>query len=137
MSAEPVKPDTLTVRAALGILAASRRYGLALLSLNVHRPRDPIAACDAFAELTSACTASLGILAHSLRTRRKPAKLPKLRELHSAFATAIGANANVESSVAAAETDLMVDAINTIARLLERRYAQPEDAPAQLRSVSK
>jgi uncharacterized membrane protein YccC len=136
MSAEPVKPDTLTVRAALGILAASRRYGLALLSLNVHRPREAIAACDAFAELSSACTTSLAVLAQSLRTRRKPAKLPKMRELHSAFVAAIGTNANVESSVAAAETDLMVDAINTIARLLERRYAQAGDVPAEVRRVA-
>ena len=136
MSAEPVKPDTLTIRAALGILAASRRYGLALLSLNVHRPREPIAACDAFAELTTACTTSLAVLAQSLRTRRKPTQLPKLRELHSAFTNAIGSAASVESSVAAAETDLMVDALNTIARLLERRYAQAEDARAQVRSVA-
>ncbi len=135
MTAEPVKPDALTVRAALGVLAGSRRYGLALLSLNVHRPREPIEASDAFRALTSALTSSLAILAASLRARRKPAALPELRARHSAFVAALGESANVEASVAAAETDLMVDALNSIARLLARRYAQPEDARGELRSV--
>jgi hypothetical protein len=135
MSNEPVKPDTLTVRAALGVLASSRRYGLALLSLNVHRPREPICGSDAFEALTRALTATLELLARSLRTRRKPAKLPRLRELHSAFVAAIGDASDIESSVAAAETDLMVDSLNTIARVLERRFAAAEDARAELRTV--
>ena len=135
MSNEPVKPDTLTVRAALGVLASSRRYGLALLSLNVHRPRETIRGDDAFEALTNACTATLAVLSESLRARRKPAKIPRLRELHSAFVAAIGDAGDVESSVAAAETDLMVDSLNTIARVLERRFASSEDARAGLRSV--
>ena len=135
MSNEPVKPDALTVRAALGVLASSRRYGLALLSLNVHRPRETIGGDDAFEALTDACTATLRILSQSLRTRRKPARLPRLRELHSAYVAAIGAAPGVEASVAAAETDLMVDSLNTIARVLDRRFAAPEDARAELRSV--
>jgi uncharacterized membrane protein YccC len=119
--AEPVAPKELTVRAGLGILAASRRLGLASLAINARLTSLPTAAFQAELDaLAGAILESLVLLASALRRRSDPPELPPLRALHGALVTAAGLRGGGAGIVS--ETDMMVDALNTIYYLLHRLY---------------
>jgi hypothetical protein len=123
MLAEPVAPTAVSVRAALGLLAASRRFGLAALTLSARiapgMPRLPAAH-----DLVDALLASLGEIAAALRARRDPAALPPLRDLQSQLAAEVKGEAEPFTRAFISETDLMVDSLNAIADVLHRLNAE-------------
>ncbi len=125
MLAEPVPPNVLSVRTVLGALAASRRMGLALLTLKTRIPTQPVAAAKEFAALAAALDRELELLVASLRGRSAPPELPPLRRIQLALATALGAGS--DDGALNAESDAIVDAANTIADLLQRRGAGAPD----------
>jgi uncharacterized membrane protein YccC len=124
---EPVTPTALTVRAALGLLAASRRFGLATLTVRARLGDRQPGALPELRDLAAALDASLGEIAAALRGRRAPGALPPLRDLQLAFARRL-ALGEVRSQAFVSETDLMVDSTNAMATVL-RRLRESEGAP--------
>ena len=124
MLSEPVRPRAVTVRAALGILAASRRYGLANLSLSARLARAPDLPPDvvpAYEALVDGFDVSLARLDEAVRQRTEPPELPPLRTLYAEFTRLVDAD-HLDTEVLQAETDLMVDAVNSIAEVLHRLH---------------
>lgn len=113
MLAEPVRKATIRPRVATGLLAAIRRNALAALALHAGVERGITTPSPKLAPLAAEMKESLSILAEAAADGRAPRPLPPLRQTHLAMSGEI--NPLVEH-----ETDLMVDAINTMAELLAR-----------------
>jgi hypothetical protein len=118
MLAEPERKAAIRPRAATGLLAAIRRNALAALALHAGVERGVDRALPMLSELTSQIQRSLTLLAEAAREERAPSPLPPLRQTHQAIAKSL-------PPVVEQETDLMVDAINTMADLLTREAAAP------------
>jgi uncharacterized membrane protein YccC len=124
---EPVTPTALTVRAALGMLAASRRFGLATLTVRARLGDRQAGAVPELRELAAALDAGLGEIAAALRARRAPDALPPLRDLQLAFARRLGSGGE-RAQTFVSETDLMVDSTDAMAAVLRR--LRESEAPA-------
>lgn len=122
---EPVRPHALTVRAALGLLAATRRYGLATLTLQSRLQRATSVSHQALAPLANALDEALHILSRALRERAQPEPLPRLRDLQIALKNAVDRDAHSDVAVLISETDLMVDSVNMMADLLHKVERNP------------
>ena len=120
MLAEPVRPRAVTVRAALGILAASRRFGIAALGLQARLPRAHDIPREKLTTLTDELEAGLGIVSDALRRHADPEPLPHLRDAQIALAKRLDASPGGDDTSLAADTDLMVDSVNTMAHVLHR-----------------
>jgi uncharacterized membrane protein YccC len=129
MLAEPVAPTAVSVRAALGVLASSRRFGLAALTLHA-RITNGMPAFAQAEPLASAIETALVTIATALRTRTDPPALPPLRELQTALAECLRSDADDYRRAFVTEADLMVDSLNAIADVLHRLHAPLAKAPA-------
>jgi len=114
MLAEPSATHAISPGVAMGVLAATRRLGLGLLALNVHRSRASATPRPELVPLASGLSASLRASALALRTGRSPAATFALREL-----LAVKGHGDV-----APELDFVVDSANAIADL-SRGAASP------------
>ena len=106
-------PEPATARGAgtaVGMLAALGRHALGGLALHAGLERGLQQAVPGMTQLAKEMTDSLATLAASVRSGQSPASLPPLRQTQ----LALGAT----DALVEAETDLMVDSINTIAALL-------------------
>jgi len=119
---EPVRPTVLTVRAALGILAASRQVGIASLTLRA-RLGEVRESVPELRELDAALDESLAAVARALRERGAPEALAPLRDLQLAFAEEARAANDTLRRTLISETDLMVDGTNAMADILRRLHA--------------
>jgi uncharacterized membrane protein YccC len=117
---EPVRPRALTVRAALGTLAAGRRFGLAALGLHARIPERPIEPAAPFADLGAALDAAFVQIVDALRARSYGFTFPDLRAKQVRLRDALIETPSDVASAVIAETDLMVDALNTVAFVLGR-----------------
>jgi len=117
---EPVRPRALTVRAALGTLAAGRRFGLASLGLHARIPETPLEPAEPFAELVDAIDAAFEQIIAGLHARSYGFSFPTLRAKQVRLRDALVAQPSAVAGAVIAETDLMVDALNTVAFVLER-----------------
>jgi hypothetical protein len=122
MLSEPVRPKALTVRAALGVLAATRRIGLAVLTMRARAPSEPVRPAQPLEALADGLDRSLKTLVQALRERSDPPELPPLRRLQLTLAKALGAGEQNGTGLLSAESDLIVDGVNTIADLLHRLH---------------
>jgi uncharacterized membrane protein YccC len=122
MLAEPVPPTAVTVRAALGILAASRRFGLAALTLQ-SRISEGQPAIAAAVPLVAAIRTTFRDIAAAVRARRDPESLPPLRDLQATLTHAVHNDPEAHTRAFLSETDLMVDSLNGIADVLHRLAA--------------
>jgi uncharacterized membrane protein YccC len=122
MLAEPVAPTAVTVRAALGILAASRRFGLAALTLQARISETQPSLPQARA-LIVAIRESFVAIANALRARRDPEELPPLRDLQARLAQDLRNETEPHTRAFVSETDLMVDSLGAIADVLHRLWA--------------
>jgi hypothetical protein len=111
MLGEPPARQTLDPGVAVGILAAIRRYALALLALQARLERGTQPSVPGLDRLATEITAMLRALAAALRDGTPPANLPPLRQTYDALRSS-------SQSTLIDETDLMVDSLNTIADLL-------------------
>jgi uncharacterized membrane protein YccC len=124
---EPVRPKAITVRAALALLAASRRFGVASLTLQSRLERAPRLSADAagaLATLADDLDAALQAIAAALRLRGDPLPLPPLRDAQIALKRALDRQPDGQFGALVSETDLMVDAVNTMADVLHRLRAE-------------
>jgi uncharacterized membrane protein YccC len=120
MLTEPVHARTVTARAALGILAATRRFGLATLTLQTRLPRAKPVRDPNFAVLRAALVDALERLETALREHADLAPLPPLRDLQVALKESLTGAIAAEAGMLVSETDLMVDSINMMADVLQR-----------------
>jgi hypothetical protein len=111
MLAEPTSRASIAPRAAIGLLAALRRQALASLSLQAGLERGAPTPVSAIQALNTEMTESLLALARAVRSGAAPGPLPPLRQTQIATAPP-------HDMLLGQETDLMVDAINTMAELL-------------------
>jgi uncharacterized membrane protein YccC len=111
MLAEPASRAAIAPRTAVGLLAALRRHALGALALHAGLERGIETPVPGMTQLAGEMTDSLATLAASVRSGQPPAALPPLRQSQ----LALGAT----DALVEAETDLMVDSINTVAALLE------------------
>ena len=127
MVSEPVRPKAVTARAALAILAASRRLGVAALTLRARLERStrlPDRARPALEVLADRLDAALETVAGALRRQGDPLPLPPLREAQIALKRALDLQPDAQLGALVSETDLMVDAVNTMAEVLHRLRAE-------------
>jgi hypothetical protein len=113
MLAEPKRQGRIRSRVATGLLAAIRRHALAALALHAGVERGVNTPIAAMSRLSAEVKTSLSLLANAAREGKAPEPLPPLRQTQLALAASV-------SPLVARETDLIVDAINTMADLLAR-----------------
>jgi len=118
MIAEPVRPRAITVRAALGILAASRRYGIAILTLFARLERGAAIAQNTLETLTAQLDTSMCMLAEALRENHTPDALPRLRDAQVELKRAFDQTGDASLGALVSETDLLVDSVETIAEII-------------------
>jgi len=121
MKSEPVKSRGISLATAQGILAASRRIGVASLTLGARIGEREDASRAVLARLVDDFDTALKSVIRSLREATPPAPLPPLRDDQTALARAVAAEPDAHWEVLVSETDVLVDSANTIAELLGRR----------------
>jgi len=114
MLGEPASRRTLDGDVAVGLLATTRRHGLAALALQARVERETVAPCPELTPLAGQVDQSFRMLTEALRERTIPPDLPPLRATQEAL------TASTRSSVVD-ETDVIVDSLNTMAEMLGRR----------------
>jgi uncharacterized membrane protein YccC len=121
MKSEPVSTRGISLATAQGILAASRRIGVASLTMGARIGDREDASRDVLARLIADFDTAMAIVVRSLRDVATPAPLPPLRDDQTALARAVAADPDAHWEVLASETDVLVDSADTIAELLRRR----------------
>jgi uncharacterized membrane protein YccC len=127
---EPPQTHILPDQALLGILAAARRIGIALLALDAwlqHATPRPRPAVRTFAD---ALSAAFEHIAARIRERRAPQALPPLRREFHAMRRKLDERGDHEAPMILAECDVLVDALNTAARLVADGVADSHRKPA-------
>ena len=109
---EPASRRVLPPARAIGLLAAIRRHALAALALHSTLDQRDASPLPGLARFRSEVDASLGLLAAAVRDGRPSDALPPLRQTERALPPETSARIG-------AEADAMVDAINSIADLLQ------------------
>lgn len=114
--AEPAKPGQLAPDAVLGILAAIQRYAHGMLTLHARMPgeRRPM---PTLSPVASGIGAAFSVLASSAR-QEPDGQLPRLRDAQLAFADDAEKTADDSVELVVAETDHIVDAVDTMGYLL-------------------
>ncbi len=113
MLSEPKREAGIQSRVAAGLLAAIRRHALGALALHAGVERGINTPIPAMSPFSAEVKISLLRLADAAREGATPESLPPLRQTQLALADSV-------SPLVARETDLIVDAINTMADLLTR-----------------
>ncbi len=125
MAGEPVRPRGITLGKARNILSATRRLGIAALTLHARVVRitgAPHALIDQFAgDLDIAMHA----LVHALRSGEPPADLPPLRADQIALRRALDERGDPAVEVIVAETDLIVSGVEKVAAILKSVRVEP------------
>jgi uncharacterized membrane protein YccC len=120
MAGEPVRPHAIDVRTANGILAATRRLGIAGLTLRARIARvdgAPHAIVERFARDLDA---TLSAIVNEQRSGSPPGPLPPLRSDQIALKRVLDERRDPVVEVLVSETDLIVDSVNALAELLAR-----------------
>lgn len=130
MAGEPVRPRGLDAREAAGILAATRRLGIAGLTLHARVTRVAGATHDLIEGFAAGLDVALRALVEALRSDRAAEPLPRLRDDHEALQRALDERGDPAVQVLVSESDLIVDAVNSIAAILERHAATEQPAAA-------
>jgi uncharacterized membrane protein YccC len=120
MAGEPVRPRGLTLRSATGILAATRRFGIAALTLHARVSRITGAPHTLIERFESDLDVALHAIVSALRNGEPPGPLPPLHDDQTALKRVLAEYNDPAVEVLVAETDLIVDSVNTIAAILSR-----------------
>jgi uncharacterized membrane protein YccC len=120
MAAEPARPRGLTLRSVAGILAATRRIGIAALTLHARVARIAGAPHELIERFVRDLEAALRALVDALHNGEPPADLPPLRSDLAALKRALQERGDPAVEVLVSETDLIVDSLETIAAIVAR-----------------
>jgi hypothetical protein len=108
------------VRSAAGILAATRRLGIAALSLHARVARISGAPHELIERFAGDVDAALGAIVAALHDGTTAPALPPLRAHQIALERSLDEGGDPAVEVLVSETDLVVDGIDTIAAVLSR-----------------
>jgi hypothetical protein len=122
--AEPAPHRRVDPEVALGTIGAIRRYAFAVLALQGHLPTASPVVTPALERLADAVEARLATLAEALRDGDVPGHdgEPSLRDVQRELVAATGGDS---TTTLAAETDTIVDAVNSVAELLAENSTAP------------
>jgi uncharacterized membrane protein YccC len=120
MAGEPVRPHAVSVRTANGILAASRRLGIAGLTLRGRIARISGAPHAIVERFSADLDTALRAIVAAQRSGTQPGPLPPLRNDQIALKHVLDEGRDPVVEVLVSETDLIVDSVNTMAAVLER-----------------
>ncbi|TAM58533.1 hypothetical protein EPN52_10650 [bacterium] len=123
MMSEPSRTNEIEPGLALGLLAASKRFGFASLTLQAHALDAADVARPSLSDFATQLDRALTLVVDALRERRAPAPLPPLRATQHRLMEDAGHDPQADLSTLAAETDLQVDSVNTMAELLAKDAA--------------
>jgi hypothetical protein len=130
MLAEPVKPRGLRARTALALQAASRRYGVAVLTLYSRLPAQQAVAYPQLARLATELDDALHAVAEALRSRKhEVVEMPQLRAMQVELKRALDQHPEPNLAAIVSETDLLVESVQAMLDAL-RRNAAPADGTA-------
>jgi hypothetical protein len=130
MLAEPVKPRGLRARTALALQAASRRYGVAVLTLYSRLPAQQAVAYPQLARLATELDDALHAVAQALRSRKhEVVEMPQLRAMQIELKRALDQHPEPNLAAIVSETDLLVESVQAMLDAL-RRNAAPADGTA-------
>ncbi|MGH7716963.1 MAG: FUSC family protein [Vulcanimicrobiaceae bacterium] len=117
MLGDPKVTYAISPQCALGVLAASRRIGLGILSLNAHYDHTEHAARPAFKPFADALDGALAYAEEALRDAAPHSEAPHLREAFRATQTQIDPEQDPNAAMIFAVGDSLVDASNTLVEL--------------------
>lgn len=117
MLGDPHVTHAIAPQCALGLLAASRRIGLGILSLNAHYDHTEHAARPALKPFADALDGALAYAAAELRGENPHGEAPHLREAFRATQTQIDPEHDPNAAMILAVGDSLVDAANTLVEL--------------------
>jgi uncharacterized membrane protein YccC len=117
---EPVRPRGISVRTALGILAATRRFGIAGLTLRGRIARTPGSPHAVIERFVADLDATLRAIVDALRTGEFGGTLPPLRNDQIALQRNLDEQRDPALEILGSETDLIVDSVNSMSAILAR-----------------
>lgn len=117
MLGEPGRTHAIDPQRALGILAATRRVGLASLSLNGHYPHAARIERSALEPFAQALDTALLFSVKLLRDETPAGEYPHLRESYRAAQKALESSNDPNAEMILSMGDTLVDAVNTTAEL--------------------
>jgi uncharacterized membrane protein YccC len=120
MAGEPVDPTGVSVRTALGILAATRRFGIAGLTLRGRIARITGAPHELIERFIADLDATLTAIVAALRSGEPPKALPALRNDQIVLQRNLENAHDPAVDVLGSETDLIVDSVNAMSAILAR-----------------
>jgi uncharacterized membrane protein YccC len=120
MAGEPVRPHAVSVRTASGILAATRRLGVAGLTLRGRIARVTGAPHAIVERFSRDLDTALRAIVAAQRSGDAPEDLPPLRTDQIALKRILDERRDPLVEVLVSETDLIVDSVDTLAALLAR-----------------
>jgi uncharacterized membrane protein YccC len=124
MMAEPVRPRGLRVETALALVAAGRRYGIAVLTLYSRLPADHAVANAQLALLAAELDQALHAIAEALRNRtHEGIAMPRLRATQVELKRALDQAPEPNLVAIVSETDLLVESVQAMLDALRRNAA--------------
>lgn len=121
MLAEPVRPRALRTRTALALLAAGRRYGVAVLTLYSRLPAHEAVANPQLALLAAELDGALHAVAEALRRHRHDVvAMPQLRATQVELKRALDQAPEPDLAAIVSETDLLVESVQAMLDALRR-----------------
>jgi uncharacterized membrane protein YccC len=118
MAGEPVRPRGITLGQARRILSATRRLGVAALTLHARVVRIPGAPHVLIDRFAGDVDIALHALVHALRNGEAPGDLPPLRDDQIVLRRALDERHDPAVEVLVAETDLIVSGVEKVAGIL-------------------
>ncbi len=130
MLAEPVKPRGMRVRTALALLAAGRRYGIAVLTLYSRLPANEPVVNPQLALLSAELDEALQAVAGALRNRsHEIVTMPRLRATQVELKRALDQTPEPNLAAIVSETDLLVESVQAMLDALRRNAAIRDGDP--------
>lgn len=120
MLTEPSRKYEISARTALGVMAASRRLGLANLALESHLATNPPAAHPELQSFADAVDTALTAIVAAIRATTAPTAYPSLRAAYVLVQRSLSDVGNADAATILEQCDLIVDSINTAADALRK-----------------
>ena len=120
LAGEPVRPRGVSVRTALGVLAATRRFGIAGLTLRGRIARTSGAPNAAIKRFVGDLDLALLAIADGLRSGTFAGTLAPLRNDQIALQRNLDEARDPDLEILGSETDLIVDSVNSMSAILAR-----------------
>ncbi len=120
MATEPARAGGIPQDVAVSVLAHSQRFALALLTLNAQTDNTAAIERPALRSLTRRLEEALDADIVAVRTGATPAPTRSLRDGYRALERVARETQDPDADIILAETDLLVDSLNSLTEALQR-----------------